>query len=183
MNKTTKGALAAGAAAVLLLGGAGSFALWQDQETVNEGTITAGILDIAPLAAGQWFDVSPDQTRVAIDPAGAFRMVPGDVLEYNATFTVTATGKNLTATINGVPGTVVYGGGLTATNAPVVTTATIGTTTLANNAITSADTGKTVSVKSTLTFDKATGGQIGQNGTVNLASYQVAVQQTRPGQP
>ncbi|NKU44191.1 alternate-type signal peptide domain-containing protein [Rhodococcus hoagii] len=46
MNKKTKGAIAAGAAAALLAGGAGSFALWSDSETLNGGTITAGTLTL-----------------------------------------------------------------------------------------------------------------------------------------
>ena len=41
MNRTTKGAIAAGAAAVLLLGGAGSLAYWSDCQDAAGGTINS----------------------------------------------------------------------------------------------------------------------------------------------
>lgn len=44
MQKITKGALASGAAALLLIGGGSTLALWSDQETVKGGTIATGDL-------------------------------------------------------------------------------------------------------------------------------------------
>lgn len=51
MNKATKGAVAAGAAGILLLGGAGTFALWEDNASITGGTVSTGHLDLA-VAAG-----------------------------------------------------------------------------------------------------------------------------------
>ncbi len=51
MNKTTKGALAASAAAVLLLGGAGSLAYWSDAETIQGGDVTAATCRWTPRRA------------------------------------------------------------------------------------------------------------------------------------
>ena len=47
MNKSTKGALAASSAAVLLLGGAGSLAFWSDSQDVGSANITSGELDLS----------------------------------------------------------------------------------------------------------------------------------------
>lgn len=53
MNKFAKGSLAAGAGVVLLLGGAGTLAYWNDTAELNGGTINAGKLDL-DAAAGSW---------------------------------------------------------------------------------------------------------------------------------
>ena len=46
MKKSTKGALAASSAAVLLLGGAGSLAFWSDSQDVGSANITSGELTL-----------------------------------------------------------------------------------------------------------------------------------------
>ncbi|OZD04133.1 alternate-type signal peptide domain-containing protein [Rhodococcus sp. 05-2254-5] len=178
MNKATKGALAAAAAGVLLLGGAGSYALWSDSETVDGGTVTAGILDIAPGTSTGWRDISAGAPGTPIPSIASFRMVPGDILQYDATFVVTATGNNLTATLTADPLTAVrYDGtsGLTAVNAPVVVTNSTG-----SNTITSAQAGQTITVSAKVTFDRETANQVGQNGTINLSTFKLNLQQTRP---
>ena len=128
---------------------------------------------------GTWSDVSIPATPAPIADITAFRIVPGDVLQYDATFTIVARGNNLAATVNAVPSSITYTGGLTSTNAAVNSTATIGGVAVANNTITSSQAGQTVVVRSTLTFDRNTPNQVGQSGTVNLSGFQVAVQQTR----
>ena len=52
MKKSTKGAVAAGAAAVLLLGGAGTLAFWNADGTAEGGTLTAGTLELTDLTCG-----------------------------------------------------------------------------------------------------------------------------------
>lgn len=97
MKKMSKGALAAAAAALLLVGGAGTIAFWNDSETVDAGTITAGELALEPgEAAATWTDTTTD---TPIDDIGDFLVVPGDNLVYEATFVVTAQGDNLEATL------------------------------------------------------------------------------------
>ncbi|MBM4517319.1 alternate-type signal peptide domain-containing protein [Rhodococcus hoagii] len=100
MNKKTKGAIAAGAAAALLAGGAGSFALWSDSETLNGGTITAGTLTLTAQGSPSWSDENG-----AID-ISTFRAVPGDVLTYKAQAVVGATGDNLEAAITVDPASI-----------------------------------------------------------------------------
>lgn len=83
MNKATKGAIAAGAAGILLVGGAGTFALWSDSDAVDAGTVSTGVLSLSVNPAGVW---SEDLSTI----------VPGDTLTYTTTVTVNATGDNLT---------------------------------------------------------------------------------------
>lgn len=94
MNKATKGAIAAGAAGILLLGGAGTFALWEDNATVDAAPISTGVLTLG-VAGGTWTDVSDPQAPVAIANIADFAIVPGDTLTYTTTATITAEGDNL----------------------------------------------------------------------------------------
>lgn len=101
MNKSTKGALAAGAAAVLLLGGAGSLAFWTDSETVDGGTINAGHLAITTdgtnTGCGEWqldSDEDAPTTYTAGDP-----LVPGDVLTKTCSFTLDVEGNHMRGTV------------------------------------------------------------------------------------
>jgi len=86
MNKLVKGSIAGAAGVALLLGGAGTLALWNDSASINAGTVTSGVLDVATGTAGSW---SPDLDLI----------VPGDTIVYTETLDVTATGDNLNATI------------------------------------------------------------------------------------
>jgi len=105
MKKTTKGALAAGAAAVLLLGGAGSLAFWTDSGSVSGGTITTGEMSISnPDCGDGWTLDSGEATAgAAFDPT-ADLLVPGDVITETCTTTFTGTGEHLRATLTADPG-------------------------------------------------------------------------------
>lgn len=97
MKKSTKGAVAAGAAAVLLLGGAGSLAYWNDTETIPGGAIEAGTLTLTPSGdAAAW---TLNGTTVAGNDLSSVLVVPGDTLRYTGTWTVGATGDNLEAEV------------------------------------------------------------------------------------
>ncbi|MDQ0677546.1 alternate signal-mediated exported protein [Arthrobacter pascens] len=92
MNKAIKGAIAAGAAGILLLGGAGTFAVWSDTATVDAGMVSTGQLSLS-VAAGSWAEA----THGPIADIGTFQIIPGDSLTYNTTVTVKAEGENLHA--------------------------------------------------------------------------------------
>ncbi|WP_181036016.1 alternate-type signal peptide domain-containing protein [Arthrobacter sp. N199823] len=94
MKKITKAAVAAGAAAALMLGGAGSLALWNDSKTVDAGTVTTGHLTLDATAAGTWTDMSIGAGTTAFVP-GTDHLVPGDTVVYSQTVTIAADGKNL----------------------------------------------------------------------------------------
>lgn len=95
MNKTAKGALAAGTAAVLLMGGAGTLAYWTDSVEGGAGTVNSGELTITPGAAGAW-----THNGTAVDNPQAVDAVPGDTFVYSgATYTIGADGEDLSASL------------------------------------------------------------------------------------
>ncbi|GAA2015813.1 alternate-type signal peptide domain-containing protein [Microbacterium ulmi] len=109
MNKFVKGAIASAAGGALLLGGAGTFALWNDTLPGQDaGVITAGTLQFTDpqSVTGKWWDVSPDAREEEELVIGNFVMVPGDVLEYRGNVELTATGNNLQAILSVVPGSI-----------------------------------------------------------------------------
>ena len=91
MNKLIKGAIAGAAGLTLLMGGAGTFALWNADAAVSGGTIVAGDLTIA-AQAGAW-----KNGQKTIDTIKDYRIVPGETLTYTQDLLVTATGDNIQA--------------------------------------------------------------------------------------
>lgn len=114
MKKTTKGSLAAIGAAALLLGGGTSLAYWTATGDAPAGTITAGELKLtAGTCDADWVYA----TGSASAGSAVTLWVPGDVVTKSCTFTVTATGDNLEATLS-APSTVA----LTSTSAAAADT-------------------------------------------------------------
>ncbi len=90
MKKSTKGAVAAAGAGVLLLGGAGTLAFWTDSDTLDGGTLTAGTLELSDVTCGaNWLD---GVTPVTV-------LVPGDTVTKECTGTITLSGDNIEATV------------------------------------------------------------------------------------
>lgn len=93
MKKTTKGAVAAGAAALLLAGGAGSFAAWNASTTAGPSqTVTAGSMSVAQVDTGAW----TWENGTTFTP-GSDTLVPGDVVNYTAKYNINLVGTNLKA--------------------------------------------------------------------------------------
>jgi len=111
MNKTFKGAGAAVAAGVLLLGGAGSLASWSDSEPVTGTDITSGTLSLDNGGVDHITDnFEADGTTVKWDNCSTWQfdgetladghlLVPGDEVTKTCDYTVNATGDNLAATL------------------------------------------------------------------------------------
>ncbi|QSE93293.1 alternate-type signal peptide domain-containing protein [Rhodococcus pseudokoreensis] len=185
MNKQTKAALAAGAGALLLLGGAGSLAYWHDETDIGgNAEIQSGTLALDDCAAGGagWSDVSPDATTGGpIADITQFLLVPGDTLEYTCDSTITASGDNLQATLTADTSTISGDAALIARLDKTVT-ATVGGAPIAANTITSADDNAAIQVKVRLHFQNATGDGVGnggeaQNSAVNLSAMKLVLQQ------
>ena len=182
MNKATKGAIAAGAAAVLLLGGLGSYALWQDTETVTGGEINSGELNFAPVAGtANWTEtsVTPNVTLGA-DPSG-FLIVPGDVLEYSTQYTVNWAGDNLRASITADFTNVAGDADLAAALDTEVSVN--GGTSLPNGSAVDlplTTSPQTITVAVTITFDQTTADLIAQNESVDLNAFTLTLDQVRP---
>lgn len=187
MKKQTKAAIAAGAGAILLLGGVGSLAFWSDQTDLGgDGAITSGQLALGECAdGGAWTDVN---AGTAIADIGAFRIVPGDVVEYTCNTTLTAEGDNLTATLTadlgGLTGDAAL---LAALNRQV--TATLNGTTLPSGedgvqVLANDGSEQPIAVGVRITFDPATSGTTGQNQSVDLGAMSLnLVQNPNPAAP
>jgi alternate signal-mediated exported protein len=89
MNKATKGAIAAGAAGILLLGGAGTFAVWSDTAAISAGNVSTGELSLALTGtAGAWTYAGGATTVTE-------GIVPGDVITSTQEAVITASGDNI----------------------------------------------------------------------------------------
>ena len=104
MKKSTKGAVAAGAAAVLLLGGAGSLAFWTATGTADGGAITSGDLKLTDGTCDPTWQYADGAAGAGTDVA---LFVPGDQVTKQCTFELEATGDNLSATLD-APASVSY---------------------------------------------------------------------------
>ncbi len=180
MNKLTRGAIAAGAGLVLLLGGAGTFALWSDTATLSGSTITAGELKFGTVGSPQWTNVT-NGGNTAIADISTFRIVPGNTVKLTQTVQITATGNDLVAQLTYDPGSI--------TIAPELQsriTITLGAT--SNNAnvtslggnlfkVTPAAGVSTVTVTVTVAFDPATPNLEGQAKTVQLSGLKLTLTQ------
>ncbi|OZC71096.1 hypothetical protein CH251_16635 [Rhodococcus sp. 06-462-5] len=195
MNKATKGAIAAGAAAVLLLGGLGSLAVWNDSETLDGGTITSGDLSLE-LVPGSvaWFDSSDDVNGgvdLPIADIAAFRIVPGDVVAYTAQFNIEAEGNNLTANLTADTSSVAAGPGSAELLAAITTSVTaegatsgpLPTTGDGSAVITAPNTAaenQVLDVRVEFVFDVDTDGLDAQNQSIDLAAFTLDLTQIRP---
>lgn len=176
MNKQTKGAIAAGAAALLLAGGAGTMAAWNSSASVGGGTVNSGSLTLTADAAGPTWKFA-DNT--AYNPA-TDKLVPGDVVNYTAKVKVGATGKNIKATLVADPATITGTNGLDTALTKTVTADVNGTalpTGPGGAEITSAQNGQDVNVHVQFTFPASTAGTAAQDGTVNLSGFNVTLTQ------
>jgi len=164
MNKLVKGSIAGAAGIALLLGGAGSLALWSDSAALSPTSITSGTLDIAPGTTGTW------------SPALA-KIVPGDTTTYTQTYTVTATGDNLHAQLSTNAGTIGNTVGATVnTTYAVKTAANVAVTPTAGVYALNAGT-YTVTATIVVTFPTSTANQDGINGTVSFSGVTVSLNQ------
>ncbi|NMM84398.1 hypothetical protein B2J88_08490 [Rhodococcus sp. SRB_17] len=184
MNKATKGAVAAGAAALLLAGGAGTMAAWSDSEAMTGGTITAGHLTLTAVGGAPTWSVTnagvSGGAAQNIPAITSFRATPGDVLTYSGTVKIGFAGTNLKATLKADASTITGTGGLP-DEVVTATAATVDGVALETGptgvAITSAQDNKDVAVKVTFTFGKAGATNASQDGTINLANFNVTLDQ------
>jgi alternate signal-mediated exported protein len=167
MNKLVKGSIAGAAGIALLLGGAGTFAVWNDTASLSAETITAGSLTLDSNNNGVW-----TKDGVAINPV-TYRIIPGTTLEYTQTLSVNAVGNGIKADLSysGLTATGDLDALVTKTMAVTSSTATVNGSTLRFNAGAS-----TVNVKITVTFPQAA--TAGQNGTLDLSDVTFTLTQT-----
>lgn len=94
MNKTTKGAIATGAAAVLMMGGAGTLAFWTETVDVPGGTLESGHLEITGDTCTAGPGAAPWELDGGADVTAATRIVPGDTVTKTCSFTIDGEGDH-----------------------------------------------------------------------------------------
>ena len=178
MTKTFKGAVAALAGALLLLGGAGSLAYWTSEQTVPGGAIDAGSLALGvPTCGGGW-------TLDAAGGGGTYTpgttlLVPGDVITETCTATLTATGSHMAGTITASTPTVTgaAAGVITATVSHITDTSQDDAD-LTTTGFTEDNDGDTLSIQIAVTFvdpgieDNSTQSLIAALGDITLTATQ-----------
>ena len=182
MHKNTKAAFAATTAAVLLLGGAGTLASWNDSETIGGGAIASGSLSLSQEAArpaprGRW-----TRPAVAALSPGTTLVVPGDVITRTCTYTVNATGEHLAATVDLATPSFGESNELASALQPTATYTRdpgTGAVALADGAqITDDNDGDVLTAAVSVTFDAATSGATAQEMTATLDALTVSLTQT-----
>jgi alternate signal-mediated exported protein len=188
MNKLTQAAIAGAAGLALLLGGAGTFAMWNASTTVNSSTVTSGVMTIAAPGTPTWMNVSADAgAGIAIPTIATYRLSPGDKVQMTEVLTIAATGNNLVANLTFNPASIAAVGTANAALAAATTDTlvasgtgvTAGTTN--NWTITPNGTGTSqVTVTFTISLPAATAGSVAQGGVLDLSALQITlVQNTR----
>ena len=98
MNKLVTGAVAGAAGIALLLGGAGTFALWNASTEVNASSVASGTLSLTPSSAGSWTDVTNGRNAaLTTAQVAAYKVVPGSKLQFTQPITIAASGADLRA--------------------------------------------------------------------------------------
>lgn len=174
MNKIAKGAIATGVGIILLAGGGGTLATWNQAQNASMGKVVAGDLNMVPVAdSGQWTNAKNQSIKI-----GDYKVVPGDVLTYTQKLDVTLVGDLMVAKLK------VTGAGVDDgfdTNATVVTTTLTGTDGLiaADDELTETDSG-VVTASTTFTFKQATEDRESVKATYDFAGVGYILEQQVP---
>jgi len=172
MNKLLIGSIAGAAGIALLLGGAGTFALWNSAASIAGGTVASGTLTIESDGAPVWTDGAAGP---AIATIADVQIVPGDTLVLTQDVLINATGDNLQAILTFDDSTITTDGSadedlkaalditLTATGAGVSPAA-------AQNefSVTPSGSESTVTLTLTVALPSSVDGVDAQGGTVDL---------------
>ncbi|TIC85517.1 alternate-type signal peptide domain-containing protein [Nocardioides sp. GY 10127] len=172
-----RSALAAGAGVLVLLQVGGTLASWTDGIAVDGvDDLTAGSMALTDTtvgtcaAAGWTLDSAEDPAGAAFLPASQ-RLVPGDVLTKDCTFTLAATGEHLRATLSTTSPTAT---GALAGELSVGGTFTVDS--VAATEVTDADDGATIAATLTITY-AGTADNTTQLTSADIGGYTVSLDQ------
>jgi alternate signal-mediated exported protein len=170
MKKLITAAVAGTVGIALLLGGAGTFALWNTSTPITAQTVTAGHLTLA-AGTGSW----ATSGGTAIPNIANYKIIPGQTIVYTTTLTVDAVGDGIKAQLTAptLAGTGTLDSIVTKT---LQVTSTTATTTSGNNLTFAAGT-STVNVKVTIAFPDVTG-TTGMDLNTSLSALNFTLAQT-----
>ncbi len=95
MNKLVKGAIATGVGVIVLVGGGGTLATWNQAQSASMGSVVSGDLNLEINAAtdkGHWTNAVGSTINAA-----TYKVVPGEVLTYTQDLKVTLAGDRMRA--------------------------------------------------------------------------------------
>jgi alternate signal-mediated exported protein len=174
MKKSTKGAIAAAAGGVLLLGGAGTLAYWTENVTVSGTTVESGHLAVVNSTCGSatW---QLDNGGGTV--SGTTRIVPGDSISTTCTFDIEGEGDHFSDVTLSVTAPTYSGSNAltTALGAPVATYTGSVSGPLSTPA--TVDVGETVTADITLTFPTSVTGSTAEDLSATLQNVTVTATQ------
>lgn len=195
MKKMTKGAIVTGLGVALLLGGGGTLATWNAEQSVGAGKIMSGNLSLTVLHKDPWTSNITGSTVLmsADDDTLIHKIVPGEELTYEQQIVVGMEGEGMEALVkitglNGItngsntqgvddrfdntlhPSSITVKG---PDGSPLTGTYKDGAYTLAGNAKRG-----TYTINATVAFDAEY--QQDMNSTVNLESINFRLEQLKP---
>jgi alternate signal-mediated exported protein len=183
MNKIITGAIAGAAGIALLLGGAGTFALWNANASSAASQVSSGTLSLSANNDGSWLDITNGRSA-AINPSTAL-MVPGNTYQFTQTLTVAATGNDLKANLTYASQSITGDAGLlaatTKTLAVTSTSASVVQSTSAANTFVVSPSTATSTVKVVFTITLPAAATTGQGGTLNVGAIAFTLTQTTIG--
>lgn len=174
MNKMVKGAIATGVGVILLAGGGGTLATWNQANTASMGSVVAGDLNLA-AGAGVWTNAA----GTAIPKIADYKVVPGDTLTYTQPLTVTLTGNLMTAKLAVTGASAASGFGDNAVVSATTLTNSKNGKVLADTVLVPADSG-VVTASTTFTFKKSTTSTDATQATVDLSGIGYKLEQQAP---
>ena len=180
MKKSTRATIA-GVAGLSLLAGGATFAYWNSEADVPGATIASGSLTLTSAGDGTWTDVTGGGSTEVTD-ISTYTVVPGTELEYTESYTIAATGDNLSADL-GTSGVVNASTGELADGAVAVDSVFTLEGDAVADSITSDNGGEVVAVTVSVDVDPALDGEVGQLDSLVLNPGEVTLTQTPPQQP
>ncbi|WP_159572402.1 alternate-type signal peptide domain-containing protein [Curtobacterium sp. 18060] len=183
MHKIVTGAIAGAAGIALLLGGAGTFALWNASASSAASSVSSGTLTLSANNDGAWTDITNGRST-AINPTTAL-MVPGNTFQFTQTLNIGATGQDLKANLTYASQSVTGDSALLAatqkTLAVTSSSATVVQSTSNANTFVVSPSAATSTVKVVFTITLPSSATTGQNGSINVGALAFTLTQTAIG--
>lgn len=183
MHKIVTGAIAGAAGVALLLGGAGSFALWNASASTAASAVSSGTLSLTANNDGVWTDITNGRSAT-INPSSVL-MVPGNTYQFTQTLTVGATGQDLKANLTyaqqSITGDQALIAATTKTLAVTSSSASVVPASGSSNTFVVSPSTATSTVKVVFTIALPSSATTGQGGTVNVGALAFTLTQTAIG--
>ncbi|SEE63786.1 alternate signal-mediated exported protein, RER_14450 family [Arthrobacter alpinus] len=173
MNKMAKGAIATGVGIILLAGGGGTLATWNQTAEGTQGKVVAGDLNMV-AGTGVWKNAKNQTVTIS-----SYKVVPGDVLTYTQPLTVTLEGDLMVAKLS-LKGTSANNGFVPADFTAVTTLTDAAGVAVSANTPLNKDHDGAFTATTKFTFAVGTAARSSVNGEYNFADIGYKLEQQVP---